>query len=70
MASWLDVDDPSEAWDALDPVINCLAGYGMTTEKPAKEIHGGPKGLDEVLLIIEHFIKMFNMVTGKPHLPQ
>lgn len=62
---WPEVDDPSEAWEALDPVLNRLLGYGKTAEKLAEEVRRGPKGLDGVLELIQHFVATFDSVTGK-----
>lgn len=61
---WPEVEDPSEAWEKLDPVLNRLLGYGMTAEKLAKEVHHGSKGIDGVLGLIRHFVMTYDTVTG------
>lgn len=64
-AGWPEVDDPSEAWEMLDPLLNRLLGYGKTAEQLAKEVRRGPKGLDGILSLIQHFVTTFDTITGR-----
>jgi hypothetical protein len=58
-----DPDDPSEAWEYLDPVLNRLLGYGSSLEDIARHVWRGPLGVEGLGQLICKFVVRYG-VTG------
>ncbi|KAI3998057.1 hypothetical protein K525DRAFT_275669 [Schizophyllum commune Loenen D] len=58
------VDSPSEAWEVLDPALNRVFGYGVTTESVAAIIRRGEYGMLGVVQILEMFVENYEGIEG------
>ncbi|KAH9047051.1 hypothetical protein EDB84DRAFT_1557861 [Lactarius hengduanensis] len=56
-------DDPSEAWEYLDPMLNRLIGYGSSVEDVAQRVRRGPLGIEGLGRLIHRFV-VHHGVTG------
>lgn len=58
-----DPDDPSEAWEYLDPVLNNLLGYSSSVEDIAQQVWHGPLGVEGLGRLIHRFVVNYG-ITG------
>ena len=58
-----DPDDPSEAWEYLDPALNRLLGYGSSVEDVAQRVRRGPLGVEGLGRLIRRFV-VHHGITG------
>ena len=58
-----DPDDPSEAWEYLDPVLNNLLGYSSSVEDVARRVRRGPLGVEGLGRLIHRFVVTYG-ITG------
>ena len=58
-----DPDDPSEAWEYLDPVLNNLLGYSSSVEDVARRVRHGPLGVEGLCRLIYRFVVSYS-ITG------
>lgn len=56
-------EDPSEAWEYLDPVLNRLLGYGVDIEDIAQRVRRGPLGVEGLTRYIKSFVVDYR-ITG------
>jgi hypothetical protein len=58
-----DPDDPSEAWEYLNPMLNRLLGYGSSLEDIARRVRRGPLGIEGLSQLIHKFVVGYG-ITG------
>ena len=58
-----DPDDPSEAWEYLDPVLNNLLGYSSSVEDITRRVRRGPLGVEGLCWLIHRFVVNYK-ITG------
>jgi hypothetical protein len=56
-------EDPSEAWEHLDRVLNRLLGYGIDIEDIAQRVRCGPLGIEGLTQYIRGFVVDYH-ITG------
>jgi hypothetical protein len=56
-------DDPREAWEYLDPVLNNLLGYSSSVEDVARRVRRGPLGVEGLGWLIHRFVVDYG-ITG------
>jgi hypothetical protein len=54
-------EDPSEAWEYLDPVLNRLLGYGVDVEEIAQRVRRGPLGVEGLTRYIRGFVVTYGV---------
>ena len=58
-----DPNDPSEAWEYLDPMLNNLLGYSSSVEDVARRVWHGPLGVEGLGQLIHRFVVNYG-ITG------
>lgn len=58
---WPVPDEPSEAWDCLDPFMNAVLGWGKTVEDLARDVRRGKMGMAGLLEIVEYFVTAYGI---------
>ncbi|TFY55061.1 hypothetical protein EVG20_g9459 [Dentipellis fragilis] len=56
-------DDPREAWEYLDPMLNQLLGYGVSVEEVSRHVRRGPLGVEGLCRYINGFVLEYG-ITG------
>ncbi|KAH9011001.1 hypothetical protein EDB84DRAFT_1681136 [Lactarius hengduanensis] len=57
-------EDPSEAWEHLDRVLNRLLGFDIDIEKLAQRVRRGPLGVEGLTQYVRSFVVDYGVAAG------